>query len=128
MNKLSWTLGILLIGLTPTSASAASPEPGLQVAIEKCSGCHAIREEGLSPNPHAPPLRTLNTRYPIDALRENFLKGMEVGHQDMPILILAPNEVTNLLVYLRSLDPCGKPSSDKAAMAKCFAPMAPGNK
>jgi mono/diheme cytochrome c family protein len=128
MIKSIWALGTLLMALAPTCASAASPEPGLQVAIEKCSGCHAIREEGPSPNPHAPPLRTLNTRYPIDALRENFLKGMEVGHQDMPILILAPEDVTNLLVYLRSLDPCSKPSSDKVAMAKCFAPMGTSNK
>lgn len=128
MVKLSWALGTLFMSIAPTCVSAEPPEAGLQVAIEKCSGCHAIREEGLSPNPKAPPLRTLNTRYPIDALRENFLKGMEVGHQDMPILILAPEEVTNLLVYLRSLDPCSKPSSDKAAMAKCFAPMDAGNK
>jgi len=127
MIKTVLALGTLLIGLAPTSA-AVSPEPGLQVAIEKCSGCHAIREEGLSPNPHAPPLRTLNTRYPIDALRENLVKGMEVGHQDMPILILTPEEVTDLLGYLRSLDPCSKPSSDKAAMAKCFAPMGTDNK
>jgi len=126
MIKLSWALGALFISLAPTYVSAGSPETKLQVAIEKCSGCHAIREEGFSPHPKAPPLRTLNTRYPIDALRENFLKGMEVGHQDMPILILAPEDVTNLLAYLRSLDPCSKPSSDKAAMDKCFAPMVTG--
>lgn len=127
MVKTNSALGAFLMGLAATSAPAASTEPGLQVAIEKCSGCHAIREEGLSPHPNAPPLRTLNTRYPIDALGENLVRGMEVGHRDMPILILTPEEVADLLIYLRSLDPCGKPPSDKAAMVRCFAPMGTGN-
>lgn len=129
MIKAGGISGAAGIGLFLACAAAAQPaERGLEVAIDKCSGCHAIREEGLSPNPKAPPLRTLNTRYPFDALRDNFLKGMAVGHQDMPILILAPEEVDDLLVYLRSLDPCGKASSDKAAMAKCFAPMPSGDR
>ena len=104
-------------------ASAGSIERGRQIAADKCSGCHATGEDDASPNPKAPPLRTLNTRYPIDALRENFIKGMEVGHQGMPTFVLDPEEATSLLAYLRRLDPCGRPSSDKAAMAKCFAPM-----
>lgn len=129
MVKASGARGILLSGMLAICASASASATileGQEVAIEKCSGCHAIREEGLSPNPKAPPLRGLGTRYPIDSLSESFLKGMEVGHQDMPILILAPEEVTNLLLYIRSLDPCGKPASDKAAMAKCFAPVEGG--
>ena len=116
-------LAFLLGALTQAStASASALEDGREVAVRKCSGCHAIAEDGVSPNAKAPPFRVLNTRYPIDALRESFLKGIEVGHE-MPTFTLAPQEVTNLLIYLRSLDPCSKSSSDKAAMARCFAPM-----
>lgn len=123
MIKAGLASGVLLMAVFTSHVSASPTTRGYQVATDKCSGCHAIGEEGPSPNSKAPPLRTLNTRYPIDALRENFLKGMEVGHKGMPILTLAPDDVTDLLVYLRSLDPCSRPSSDKAAMAECFAPM-----
>jgi mono/diheme cytochrome c family protein len=118
-------LHILLAGalFLPSPASTAPTSAGRQVAEQKCAGCHAIGEKDSSPNPKAPPLRELNTRYPIDALREAFLQGLEVGHRDMPTFTLAPQEVTDIVSYLRSLDPCGRPSSDKAAMAKCFAPM-----
>jgi len=113
----------LLSALTQAStASASAIRDGREVAAKKCSGCHAIAEDGVSPNAKAPPFRVLNTRYPIDALGESFLKGIEVGHE-MPTFTLAPQEVTSLLIYLRSLDPCSKPSSDKAAMARCFAPI-----
>ena len=111
--------------LTGVSTAAAPVDPGQRIAEQKCSACHAIGESDSSTNSNAPALRTLHTRYPIDGLRQAFLEGMEVGHRDMPRFVLAPQEVTDLLAYLRSLDPCGKPSSDQAAMAKCFAPMKP---
>jgi len=112
----------ILLGLS-FAANAASLERGQELAVQECSGCHAIRDEGVSPNPAAPPLRDLGTRYPIDALRESFIKGLAIGHPGMPSFMLDQDDVTDLLAYLRSLDPCGKPSSDEAAMAKCFAPM-----
>lgn len=121
------TLTGVLATLTFAGGAQAAdvPSAGQRVAQAKCAACHAIGAEGDSPNPKAPPLRNLYTRYPIDALRPAFLKGMEVGHRDMPTFILKPQEVTDLLAYIRSLDPCGRPSSDQAAMARCFAPMKP---
>ena len=98
---------------------------GGQLAEQKCAGCHAIGETGASPNPRAPALRDLYRRYPVDGLREAFAQGMEVGHRDMPRFVLTPGEIDKLVDYLRSLNPCQRPSSDAAAMAKCFAPMAP---
>lgn len=106
----------------PPPAPALS---GLQLAQQKCSGCHAVGPDGASANPGAPPLRSLYRRYPIDALRPAFTRGMEVGHRDMPRFTLSPAEVDRLLAYLGTLDPCGRPSSDAAAMAKCFAPVGP---
>lgn len=118
--------GVVAALASATIATAASPvDPGRRIAEKKCVACHAIGENDASTNPNAPPLRTLHTRYPIDALRYSFLKGMKVGHRDMPKFMLKPQQITDLLSYLQSLDPCGRPSSDKAAMAKCFAPMQP---
>jgi mono/diheme cytochrome c family protein len=127
--KPAWTSAFfaaaLMIAVIPCASAAEPVDPGRRIAEQRCSGCHAIGENDSSPNLRAPPLRTLNVRYPIDALRPAFLEGMEVGHRDMPRFVLEPQEVTDLLSYLRSLDPCGKPSSDKSAMAKCFAPLKP---
>lgn len=119
------TSAVFLLGLSFAGSAAAtgSLERGQELAVRECSACHAIRDEGVSPNPAAPPLRDLGTRYPIDALKESFVKGLAVGHPGMPSFMLDQDDVTDLLAYLRSLDPCGKPSSDEAAMAKCFAPM-----
>jgi mono/diheme cytochrome c family protein len=108
-----------------TPAPAAAPAPaGRQLAEQKCAGCHAIGETDTSPNPRSPALRDLYRRYPLDGLRDAFANGLEVGHRDMPHFILKPAEIDSLVDYLRSLNPCDKPSSDQAAMAKCFAPMA----
>ena len=121
---------IILAGLALSACSpqtlATTPAPrlsGQQLAATKCAGCHAIGETGLSPDPRAPVLRKLYRRYPVDGLREAFARGMEVGHRGMPRFTLAPTDIDRLVDYLRSLNPCGKPSSDAAAMKECFAPM-----
>ena len=121
----------LLLAAIALSACSARPvtritvPSGQQLAEQKCAGCHAINETDSSPNPIAPALRTLYRRYPVDGLREAFANGMEVGHRDMPRFVLTPGEIDSLVDYLRSLNPCGKPSSDAAAMKECFSPMAP---
>ena len=104
-------------------STAAQADSGRQLAKQKCASCHAIGEDDSSSNPNAPPFRSLHRRYPVDALRKAFLQGLQVGHRDMPKFILTPQEITDMISFLRDLDPCGKPSSDKVAMAKCFAPI-----
>jgi len=106
-------------------STGAQAGAGHRLAEQKCASCHAIGEAGSSPNPIAPPFRAIHRRYPVDALRRSFLRGLEVGHRDMPRFVLSPQEITDIIAYLRDLDPCGKPSSDKVAMAKCFEPMGP---
>lgn len=63
------------------------------------------------------------TRRHVDALRESFLKGLQVGHRNMPLFKLTPEEINEIVGYLEDLNPCAKPSSDQAAMAACFSPM-----
>lgn len=101
----------------------AQADVGRQLVEQKCSACHATGEDGVSSNPNAPTFRSLYRRYPVGALRESFLKGLQVGHRNMPMFKLTPQETTNIITYLQDLNPCARASSDKAAMAKCFAPM-----
>src|SRR3546814_14825008 len=90
----------------------------------RCASFHASGENNASPHRSAPPFRSLYRQYPVDALQPAFLKGLEVDHRDMPRFILTPQEGTDIIAFLHDLNSCRKPSSDDAAMARCFATMA----
>jgi cytochrome c len=106
---------VLLCGTTHALADAAKPaiEPGSVArgrafVKERCSSCHAIGRAGRSPYRPAPPLRTLNTKYDVEGLAEAFAEGIIVGHKgerQMPEFVLQPNEIDDLIAYLKSLRP-----------------------
>lgn len=127
-TKLVASMGLALVA-TAFAAGCARPQGspdariGLQVAEQRCSRCHAIGLTGPSPAADAPPLRDLYKRYPINDLRRAFAEGIEVAHPRMPVFQLSRREVDHLLAYLRSIDPCAQPSTDREAMARCFAPL-----
>jgi cytochrome c len=105
----------LAIYLMSSSALAAKPaaepgdvERGRAFAKEHCSACHAIGRSGRSPYHPAPPLRALNAKYDVEGLAEAFAEGIIVGHKgekQMPEFVLQPNEIDDLLAYLKSLKP-----------------------
>jgi len=116
---------LILMGITlatPDYASASATE-GRRLVDQKCAGCHATADAGESASADAPTFRSLFRRYPVAALRQSFLKGLQVGHRNMPAFTLKPQEVTDIISYLEGLNPCSKPSSDTAAMKACFEPM-----
>ena len=82
---------------------AASIERGRQLAIRNCGMCHATAGQGDSPNGMAPPFRELHKRYPIDNLQEALAEGILTGHPAMPEYRFAPNEITDLIRYLKSI-------------------------
>lgn len=127
MWKQAITLGAILTAATAYSRGDMASEvgKGQKFAEQRCASCHATGDRDASHNPAAPPFRDLYRRYPVDALRPAFLQGLEVGHRDMPRFVLTPQQIDDLLAFLHDLNPCGKPSSDDEAMARCFAPMGP---
>jgi cytochrome c len=88
---------------TPTPSSARIIDMGRAIAFEKCQSCHASTATGASADPKAPPLRTLNQKYPIDTLSEAFAEGVLVGHTNMPEFELEPAQVDALLTYIESI-------------------------
>jgi cytochrome c len=76
---------------------------GHALASRNCQSCHAIGRTGLSPNPVAPQFRYLSRKYPIDSLSEAFAEGVFIGHSVMPQFQFAPDEVTGLIAYLKSV-------------------------
>jgi mono/diheme cytochrome c family protein len=95
-------LAVLSLGL-PARAEQASLKAGRQLAVARCSRCHAVYPTGDSPNPRSPRFRDLGAGFPFDGLREALEKGMIVGHPEMPIQHLTEVESGDLIAYMRSL-------------------------
>lgn len=77
-----------------------SVERGRALMTQYCTPCHAIGPEGASPNPQAPPFRTLSERYPIDALEETFVDAINTGHPGMPMFKASPEQIGAILDYI----------------------------
>jgi len=94
---------ILATGLA-AAASAGAPESRGHVLVQRyCAGCHAVNPTGKSPNPAAPPFRSLNERYKIDDLGEALAEGILTGHPAMPEFRFPPEDVDAVLRYLKSI-------------------------
>lgn len=68
-----------------------------------CASCHATGLKGDSQHPEAPPFRTLAERYPIDALEEAFVEGIETSHPDMPAFVATPEQIADIIAYIESI-------------------------
>ncbi|TXJ10886.1 MAG: cytochrome c [Afipia sp.] len=103
-------LGVALFALAMTSSAmesalAASPAElrGRAFAQTNCSRCHSIDRHTPSPLAIAPPFRTLHKKYPLDTLAEAFAEGIDTGHPTMPMFTLEPDQINDLLSFLKSL-------------------------
>jgi len=95
-------IGLLL--LTPALAARTAEPRGKAFARANCARCHAIDRDSQSPLKIAPPLRTLHQRYPIETLGEALAEGIYTGHADMPAFELSPDQIHDLLSYLKTLE------------------------
>lgn len=62
------------------------------------------RPSGSKPAQDRAPFRTLHLRYRIETLGEAEAKGIETGHPTMPAFKLDPDQIHDLLSYLKSLE------------------------
>ena len=51
-----------------------------------------------------PSFRTLHKRYPIETLAESLAEGIQTGHPTMPEFQLDPDQIHDLLSYLKTLE------------------------
>jgi mono/diheme cytochrome c family protein len=98
------SLGIALFLLTPALAASPSEQRGKTFALTNCARCHAIDRASSSPLKIAPPFRTLHTRYPVETLAEALAEGIQTGHPTMPEFRLDPDQINDLLSYLKTLE------------------------
>ena len=101
------SLGLLLLAGTAIHASddATSSDiaAGRQMAEMHCARCHAIGPEGKSSHEDAPAFRTFGENWPIESLEEALAEGIVVGHPDMPEFMFEPDEISDFLAYLATL-------------------------
>lgn len=100
-------LGCLAVTLfTTTAALALTPaeQRGKNFVMNNCSRCHAIDKVSPSPLKIAPPFRDLHRKYPIETLQESLAEGISTGHPTMPEFRLEPDQINDVLSYLKSLE------------------------
>ncbi|MBI5261297.1 MAG: cytochrome c [Bradyrhizobium sp.] len=95
---------IALLLTTPVLAASKAEQRGKAFARANCARCHAIDRISGSPLKTAPPFRTLHQRYPIETLGEALAEGIYVGHAEMPAFELNPDQIYDLLSYLKTLE------------------------
>lgn len=97
-------LAFTLISLTPATAASPREQRGKTFALNNCAKCHSIDKVSPSPLKIAPPFRTLHKRYPIETLGEALAEGISTGHPTMPEFRLEPDQIGDLLSYLKTLE------------------------
>jgi mono/diheme cytochrome c family protein len=87
------------------TATALSPAErrGQSFARTNCARCHSIDKVTQSPLRIAPPFRVLHTRYPIESIAEALAEGISTGHAGMPEFQLEPDQIHDLLSFLKTL-------------------------
>ena len=90
--------------LSPVSAAQDAAQRGQRYAQAHCAKCHAVGRTDDSRFKAAPPFRTLHQRYPVESLGEALAEGIVTGHPAMPEFKLEPEQIHDLLSYLKSLE------------------------
>lgn len=98
-----------LIAVTSTSLAAddrSDPAArGRVIAEQLCARCHAISGPGPSPVPTAPLFSRFERKWPVEYLEEALAEGLVAGHGPvrMPEFVFWPDEIRDLLAYLKSV-------------------------
>ena len=96
---------LYFLAVAPGAAQMAPDvQRGLVLAKTHCAQCHSIDKAGPSPLAIAPPFRDLHKRYPVESLEEAFAEGISTGHPTMPEFRFEPDQIANLIAFLKSLE------------------------
>jgi cytochrome c len=97
-------LAFALTVATPVAAASPQQQRGKTFALNNCGRCHSVDKVSPSPLKIAPPFRILHKRYPIETLGEALAEGISTGHPTMPAFQLDPDQIGDLLAYLKTLE------------------------
>jgi cytochrome c len=98
------TVGSLIFGTSAYAQMDSRQQRGLTFARANCARCHSIDKVTASPLKLAPPFRELHNRYPVETLEEALGEGIVTGHPNMPEFRLDPDQIGDLISYLKWLE------------------------
>src|SRR5260221_371451 len=101
IQRFIWLLAANVVLLTSASAQNPAAQRGKTFALTNCARCHSIDKVTQSPLKVALPFRVLHLRYPIETLGEALAEGISTGHPTMPEFRLDPDQIHDLLSYLK---------------------------
>ena len=104
IGRIFVSLALMLVTLKPAVAASPREQRGRIFAMNNCARCHSIDRISPSPLKIAPPFRTLHKRYPVESLGEALAEGIQTGHPTMPEFRLDPDQIHDLLSYLKTLE------------------------
>jgi cytochrome c len=104
IRRILMPLALTLLSLVPAAAASPDQQRGKTFALNNCARCHSIDKVTSSPLKIAPPFRTLHNRYPIETIAEALAEGIQTGHPTMPEFRLDPDQIHDLLAYLKTLE------------------------
>ena len=94
---------VTLMLMVPALAASPDEARGKSYALNHCARCHSIDRVSESRLKAAVPFRSLHTRYPIETLAESLAEGISTGHPAMPEAKLSPDQIHDLLTFLKTL-------------------------
>ncbi|MGA9411765.1 MAG: cytochrome c [Roseobacter sp.] len=97
-------IAVLFFVGAASAQSMLAVQRGETIVQTYCSQCHAVGKTGSSPLSAAPPLRDLHKRYPVEHLEEAFAEGIYTGHPEMPRFEFEPDQINDLIAFLKSLE------------------------
>jgi cytochrome c len=104
MSRSLAVIAVLLLCSHAGVAQAANVERGRAYARSHCARCHSIDRNTASSFELAPPFRTLHERYPVESLEEALAEGIVTGHPAMPEFRLEPDQISDFIAFLKSLE------------------------
>ena len=104
IGRILMPLAFTLVSLAPATAASPQEQRGKTLALNNCARCHSIDKVSPSPLTIAPPFRELHKKYPIEQLQESLAEGIVTGHPSMPQFRLEPDQINDVLSYLKSLE------------------------
>ena len=85
-------------------ADASAAERGRALVQANCASCHAVAESDAGAAKGAVAFRDLQRKYPVEHLQEALGEGIAVGHPSMPEFKMTPQQVQDVIAYLKLLD------------------------
>lgn len=104
MRLTLFVTAMILTSVPAVAQQRGSVQVGQKLVQANCASCHAVGRTGQSPLRIAPPFRELHKRYPVENLTEALGEGIITGHPTMPEFRFDPDQVENIVAYLKTLE------------------------